>query len=117
MPKLSENVVPSYRFHKSSGQAMVTLNGHDVCLGKHSTPASRAKYNQVIAQWIANDRAYQPVADDLTSVELVERDLPFVAQEVKFGVPGLLARWKTVPAFAGSIGSRKRWSGCCGFLA
>ena len=26
--------VPSYRRHKPTGQAVVTLNGHDVCLGR-----------------------------------------------------------------------------------
>ncbi len=78
MPKLLENTVPKYRFHKSSGQAIVTLNGHDVCLGKYGAPTSRAKYDQAIAEWIVNGRAYQPSTDDLTIVELVDRYLPFV---------------------------------------
>jgi hypothetical protein len=41
--------VPSYRLHKSSGQAVVTLpdglgSRRDVLLGKYNTPASRAEY-------------------------------------------------------------------------
>jgi hypothetical protein len=34
---------PVYRLHKQSGQAIVTLNGRDVLLGKHGSAASKAK--------------------------------------------------------------------------
>jgi hypothetical protein len=34
MPRLKENQLPSYRLHKQSGQAIVTLSGKDVLLGK-----------------------------------------------------------------------------------
>ena len=47
---------PSYREHKPSGQAVVTLGGRDVYLGKHGTPESRAEYDRVIAEWLANGR-------------------------------------------------------------
>ncbi len=33
MPKLKENQLPSYRLHKQSGQAIVTLSGRDHLLG------------------------------------------------------------------------------------
>ena len=33
MPKL-KNKLPTYRVHKASGQAVVTLNGRDIYLGK-----------------------------------------------------------------------------------
>jgi hypothetical protein len=41
--------IPSYRLHKQSGQAIVTLTdavGHrrDMLLGPHGTPQSRAEY-------------------------------------------------------------------------
>jgi hypothetical protein len=40
--------VPSYRLHKQSGQAVVTLTDgiggrHDVLLGPHGTPESRSE--------------------------------------------------------------------------
>jgi hypothetical protein len=54
MPTLSHTAVPSYRFHKQSGQAIVTLSGKDVLLGKYYTVASRAEYNRRIAEWVAN---------------------------------------------------------------
>jgi integrase len=48
--------IPSYRHHKPSGQAVVTLNGRDVYLGKHDTPESRATYEHMISRWLANGR-------------------------------------------------------------
>jgi len=56
MPKLLTNTVPSYRLHRQSGQAIVTLNSNDVLLGKHGTAASKADYGRIIADWIANGR-------------------------------------------------------------
>lgn len=47
---------PSYRLHKPTGQAVVTLNGRDSYLGRHGTPASRAEYDRLIAEWLANGR-------------------------------------------------------------
>jgi len=48
--------IPTYRHHKASGQAVVTLNGKDHYLGQFSTPASREKYARLLAQWEANNR-------------------------------------------------------------
>lgn len=47
---------PSYRLHKPSGQAVVTLDGRDLYLGKHDTPASRAEFERVLGEWMANGR-------------------------------------------------------------
>src|SRR5215217_651349 len=52
--------VPSYRLHKPSGQAVVTLGGRDLYLGKHGTPESRAEYDRLLAEWLAGGR--RPVA-------------------------------------------------------
>jgi integrase len=48
--------VPSYRLHKASGQAVVTLSGVDHYLGKHGTPASEERYNRLLAEWLAANR-------------------------------------------------------------
>src|SRR6516165_1639474 len=50
--------VPSYRRHKQSGQAVVTLpdgfgGRRDVLLGKYGTSASRKEYTRVISEWEA----------------------------------------------------------------
>jgi integrase len=53
--------IPTYRLHKQSGQAIVTLTDgiggrRDVLLGKHNTPESRTEYLRVLAEWEATDR-------------------------------------------------------------
>jgi len=47
---------PSYRSHKPSGQAVVTIDGQDYYLGKHDSPESRAEYDRLIAMWLAAGR-------------------------------------------------------------
>ena len=47
MPRLLGKL-PAYRKHKASGQAVVTLGGHDHYLGKMGSAASRTKYNRVV---------------------------------------------------------------------
>ena len=61
---------PSYRHHRPSGQAVVTLNGRDVYLGRHDSPESRAEYDRVIAQWLANGRQ-MPRAGEFTVAMLI----------------------------------------------
>lgn len=48
--------VPSYRRHKASGQAVVTLNGVDFYLGPWNSPESRAEYDRVTSEWLARGR-------------------------------------------------------------
>src|SRR3954454_24638656 len=63
---------PSYRKHKATGQAIVTLSGRDFYLGPHGSAASKAEYDRRVREWnaaggiLANDRA-----DALTIVELL----------------------------------------------
>jgi integrase len=47
---------PCYRRHKPSGQAVVTLAGRDIYLGRYGSPESRAEYDRVVAEWLTNDR-------------------------------------------------------------
>jgi len=75
MPRRSRRI-PSYRLHKFSGQAVVTIDGHDHYLGLHDTPESKQKYARLIQEWTANQHllasdssASAPVAD-LTINEL-----------------------------------------------
>lgn len=55
MPRLTHKV-PSYRHHRASGQAAVTLNGRDHYLGPHGSPESREAYNRVLQEWLSNNR-------------------------------------------------------------
>lgn len=43
--------IPKYRLHKASGQAVVTLLGRDIYLGKHGSEESHARYYEEIARW------------------------------------------------------------------
>ena len=42
---------PSYRLHRPSGQAVVTIDGKDHYLGPHGTPESHREYAELIARW------------------------------------------------------------------
>lgn len=53
MPKLLHQP-PSYRHHKASGQALVTLNGCDFYLGPWRSAKSKQKYQRLTSQWLAN---------------------------------------------------------------
>jgi hypothetical protein len=45
---------------KGSGQAVVTLDGRDFYLGPSGSVASRAEYDRLIGEWMANGRAPPP---------------------------------------------------------
>jgi integrase len=53
--------IPTYRLHKQSGQAIVTLTDgsgarRDVLLGVYDTPESRTEYLRVLGEWEATGR-------------------------------------------------------------
>ncbi len=52
--------VRKYRFHNASGQAIVTLSGHDHYLGPHDSPASHSAYEKLVAEWLGNGRQLVP---------------------------------------------------------
>lgn len=66
---------PSYRLHKPSGRAVVTLDGKDFYVGPYGTKTSRYEYDRLIAEWLANGRRL-PTAErpaELTVNELILR--------------------------------------------
>ncbi|WP_422931415.1 tyrosine-type recombinase/integrase [Singulisphaera sp. PoT] len=81
MPRLTKKL-PSYRLHKASGHAVVTLGGRQVYLGPHGSPGSKAEYDRVIAEWlgggrsaravdVSSSRGDRPRQDDLSVNELM----------------------------------------------
>lgn len=62
MPRLAGNKVPSLRLHKKSGQAVVTLSGKDCYCGPHGSKESVSRYNQYVAEWLANGRHMPNIA-------------------------------------------------------
>ena len=61
---------PSYRHHKPSGQAVVTIDSRDHYLGRHGTSKSRQRYDALIAEWLSGGRTL-PARTVLTVAELV----------------------------------------------
>ncbi len=102
MPKL-KNRPPSYRFHKVSGQAAVTIGGRDHYLGQHGMPESHARYRQIVAQEAATSAEattekchLEAPSDDLRLHELSVGCLEFAERYyIKNGRPtGEAANWK-----------------------
>jgi integrase len=56
MPNTESLRIPTYRKHKPSGQAVVTLNGKDHYLGAHRTAASKETYNRLVQEWLVRGR-------------------------------------------------------------
>lgn len=54
---------PSYRLHRASGQAVVTIDGHDKYLGPYGSPESKAEYDRLIAEWLVRGRRAAPPPD------------------------------------------------------
>ncbi|MCI0366178.1 MAG: tyrosine-type recombinase/integrase [Phycisphaerales bacterium] len=79
MPDKLKKRIPTYRLHKASGRAVVTLpgsvlkRGRDVFLGCYGTPESRQRYAQVIAEWTATGDVRPAPTSDITVIELVDR--------------------------------------------
>src|SRR6516165_6887562 len=74
------STIPSYRLHKQSGQAVVTLPDglgarRDVLLGKYDTPESRAEYLRVLAEWEANGRRLLPRSAEGSAPDLSVNEL------------------------------------------
>ena len=98
MPKL-KNKVPSYRLHKATGQAVVTLNGRDIYLGAHNSAESREAYQAALNEWLASHR-------QRPSSGLRERDATpadgLTINEI------FLAHWEFVQEHCRKYGKRKR---------
>lgn len=79
---------PSYRLHKPTGQAVVTIDGRDFYLGRFGSGESRAEYDRMLAEWLANGRRLPHVGPDLTINELLLAYLAFAdAYYIKHGLP------------------------------
>lgn len=46
---------PAYVHHKPTGQGRVRIGGKDIYLGAYGTPDSRARYDQIITEWLAQN--------------------------------------------------------------
>ncbi len=60
MPRPKSSTPPAYRLHKPRGLAVVTIDGQDHYLGAYGTEESRAKYDALLTEWLANGRRFLP---------------------------------------------------------
>jgi len=68
--------IPKYRLHKTSGRAVVRLEGRDIYLGKHGTDESKQEYHRVISEWLVSKKSgastdLSQKTDSLTINELI----------------------------------------------
>ena len=63
---------PSYRLHKASGQAVVTIGGKDHYLGVHGTPESRLRYERLISAWMRGESVPAPESDSSNDIAVAE---------------------------------------------
>jgi hypothetical protein len=52
--------IPSYRLHKSSGQAIIVIRGKTIYLGRHGSLESKAEYKRILAEWLAQGASSPP---------------------------------------------------------
>jgi len=82
---------PSYRLHKASGQAVVTIDRKDRYLGVHGTPESRLRYERLISAWMQGEPvpAREPeLSNDITVAEVCIQSLRWAeGYYVKDGKP------------------------------
>jgi hypothetical protein len=55
---MSKFRIPAYCLHITKGHAYARLNGKMIYLGSPNSPESKAKYDRLIAEWIAGGRNY-----------------------------------------------------------
>ena len=60
--------IPGYLHHKASGRAFVRINGIDIYLGFHNSKESKAEYDRLIREWLANNRLLPQAAVVLPSI-------------------------------------------------
>ena len=73
MARANSTKPPSYRLHKASGQAVVTIDRKDHYLGVHGTPESRLRYERLITAWMQGEPvpAREPESsNDITVAEV-----------------------------------------------
>jgi integrase len=95
-PKGTYNT-PSYRLHKASGRAIVTIDGRDHYLGEYGSPESREKYNRVVAEFLLRGRQSGPLNDPTTTVDqLLAAWLQKIANHTSagdFAITKIAAKW------------------------
>lgn len=99
MPR-PKNLIPTYRRHGASGQAVVQIAGHTHYLGPHGSKTSKEEYDRLIAEYLASGRSptFGQPADGLTVVVLVAEYLRYAKAYYGPGPRGEYANMKRAVA-------------------
>jgi integrase len=75
MARLRKGTPPTYRLHKPSGRAVATIDGKCCYLGPYDSPASKAEYARLIAEYAISGSATKPACDPagITITELLAK--------------------------------------------
>jgi integrase len=103
--------VPKMRLHKASGQAIVTLAGRDVYLGRWSDREKHEHYRRAIAEWMAAGCPRQPLrlasgsaltieqlADAYEAELLAKAESPCVRERIELSLRPLRSLYGAMPA-------------------
>src|SRR5271157_1052868 len=76
--------IPSYRLHKPSGQAVVTIRGKDCYLCQYGSGPSRAEYDRLIAEYLANQTSGHATGRDPADLAIAELCLRYVGHAERY---------------------------------
>lgn len=71
--------IPSYRYHKATGLAVVTIQGHDFYLGRYGSAESRQAYGELIAKHAAGVPLRETPIQEATSLTVEELILVYLS--------------------------------------
>jgi hypothetical protein len=71
---------PKYRLHKTSGRAVVTINGKEIYLGEYDSEESHQKYKQLLS-----DKWNQPGATPKLSQPDLDQEVTISRLAIEFG--------------------------------
>ena len=96
MSKTSSLRVPSYRRHKPTNQAVVTINGQDIYLGRWNSAASKAEYDRIVSEWLSVGRSlsFGALSEGVTVSELLLAYLKYAKAYYPAGRRGEYANMK-----------------------
>ncbi len=70
-----KSVIPKYRHHKASGQAVVTVDGRDLYLGSYGSAESRGQYGVILAKIARQEPVVEAPPEVLPSLLTVDEVL------------------------------------------
>ena len=75
LPGSRAKSAPKYRLHKPSQNAVVTINGKNIYLGRYDTPESHELYRRLIAEQWGKADAPKPIKSKPRGVKKLKRSL------------------------------------------